>query len=133
MVRKKSISSKVKTRKEAYKRRQEVRSTSISRPWRILIVTMKACKKFLSLRHSVKNDSCMQTTMNISQSDLTNSNYVNDRNSNDKAVTLSNTTELRTEFDDQNVIENIIKKIVSRVSRLDNERKRQLKNRKKKK
>ncbi|CAF3262731.1 unnamed protein product [Rotaria socialis] len=104
MVRKKSISSKVKTRKEAYKRQQQVRSSSISRSWRTLIVTIKTCKKFLSLRDTVKNDSCIEKTFNISQNDSTNSNSINYRNIKDKAVTLSNTIELRTELDDQNVI-----------------------------
>ncbi|CAF5040991.1 unnamed protein product, partial [Rotaria sp. Silwood1] len=38
MVRKKSSSSKLKTRKEAYKRKQQARSYA-SRSWRILLLT----------------------------------------------------------------------------------------------
>ncbi|CAF5030208.1 unnamed protein product, partial [Rotaria sp. Silwood1] len=41
MVRKKSVSSKVKTRRKAYRRRQEDCSYAM-RSWRILILTIKA-------------------------------------------------------------------------------------------
>ncbi|CAF2796522.1 unnamed protein product [Rotaria sp. Silwood2] len=132
MVRKKSAASKAKSRRESYKRRQEVHS-KISRSWRILIVTVKAFKKFLSLRRSIRNisfaHSFAQKSLSASENDLIDLNYINYRNSKDVRDTLRKKIQIHKEIDDQHVIKDIVKKVVSRVCRLDSERKRQLKNR----
>ncbi|CAF1508815.1 unnamed protein product [Rotaria magnacalcarata] len=129
MVRKKSVASKTKSRRESYKRRQDVHS-KISRSWRILIVTLKAFKKFLSLRRTVKNTSFAQKSVTISENDFIDLKCINYRNNKDVRDTFCNKIQSHGEIDDQNIIKDVVKKIVSRVCRLDSERKRQLKNRK---
>ncbi|CAF2143867.1 unnamed protein product [Rotaria magnacalcarata] len=129
MVRKKSVASKAKSRRESYKRQQEFHS-KISRSWRILIVTVKAVKKFLSLRRSVKSTSFAQKSVTISENDFIDLNCINYRNNKDVRDTLCNKMQRHGEIDDQNIIKDVVKKILSRVCRLDSERKRQLKNRK---
>ncbi|CAF4377139.1 unnamed protein product, partial [Rotaria sp. Silwood2] len=131
MVRKKSISSKVKTRKEAYKRREKVR-LDINRSWRILILTVKAFRKFLSFKHTNKDVPCVRKTLNISKDDLIHSSCVNYRQNTHVAITCYNSLQINAHSDDQKIVKDIVNKIVSRVCRRDNERKRQLKNRKEK-
>ncbi|CAF4980735.1 unnamed protein product, partial [Rotaria sp. Silwood1] len=88
MVRKTSTSSKVKKRKEAYKRQ------------------LKA--------DSIPSD-CV--------------NFVNK----DMPAIFSDVIKMKEQFDDYKIIKDVIKKLVSKVSRLDNERNRQLQIRNKKK
>ncbi|CAF3862813.1 unnamed protein product, partial [Rotaria sp. Silwood1] len=76
MVRKKSVSSKVKTRRKAYRRRQEDRSYAM-RSWRILILTIKAAKKFLSFKHSNGVTMCISKRFGTLESDLIHSSHLN--------------------------------------------------------
>ncbi|CAF4540042.1 unnamed protein product, partial [Rotaria sp. Silwood2] len=132
MVRKKSASSKVRSRKEAYKRRQQVHP-HISRSWRVLIVTMKAVKRFLSFRHTAEAVSCVQNVLSISKTDLIYSNCVNRGRNIHTQDKFSNSPKKNEHFDDLKIIKDIVKKMVTRVCRLDNERKRQFEKRKKNK
>ncbi|CAF4087229.1 unnamed protein product, partial [Rotaria sordida] len=88
MVRKKSVASKVKKRKEAYKRQ-------------------------------LKADAIPSDCVNFVNKDM-------------QAIS-SDVIKVKDQFDDYKIIKDIIKKLVSKVFRLDNERKRQLQIRKQKK
>ncbi|CAF3530889.1 unnamed protein product [Rotaria sp. Silwood2] len=129
MVRKKSISSKVKTRKEAYKRRQQIHSR-VSRSWRILILTIKAVKRFSSFKHNVSAVSRVPRLLDISEMDLIDSHCISFGNKLKIQDNCSDSTQLNEQFDELNIVQDIVKKVVSKVCRLDNERKRQSKNRK---
>ncbi|CAF3168287.1 unnamed protein product, partial [Rotaria sp. Silwood2] len=69
MVRKKSSASKVKTRKETYKRKQHARSYA-SRSWRILLLTVRAVQKFSSFRHKNGVAMCVSKRFGTVKSDL---------------------------------------------------------------
>ncbi|CAF3761193.1 unnamed protein product, partial [Rotaria sordida] len=132
MVRKKSVSSKVKTRKEAYKRQQQIH-LRVSRSWRVLVLTIKAVKKFLSFKQKVSSDSSLPKTFENSEADVVTGNYAGFPNNSKKQVEFSNSIELNGEFNDLSIIEDVVEKLVSKVCRRENERKRQLQIRKDKK
>ncbi|CAF3784064.1 unnamed protein product, partial [Rotaria sp. Silwood1] len=129
MARKKTISSKVKIRKEAYKRRQQIHSR-VSRSWRILILTIKAVKRFSSFKHNVSAVSRVPRLLGISETDLIGSHCISFGNNVKKQDNFSDSAQVNEEFDESNIVEDIVKRLVSKVCRLDNERKRQSKNRK---
>ena len=129
MVRIKSVSSKVKTRKEAYKRREDVH-LRISRSWRILILTIKAAKRFLRFRNNFGDVSYVQTALGTLNLDLITSSYVNFCNNKETQLKISDSIETKGQFDDSLIIQDIIKRLVSKVCRLDHERMRQLQIRK---
>ncbi|CAF2044561.1 unnamed protein product [Rotaria magnacalcarata] len=129
MVRKKSASSKTKTRKEAYKRCQQLRLNAIH-SWRILILAIKAVKKFLSFRHNNAIITSGSKRFCILQSDSINLGYYDYRNNTTVQNNFFNNNNCTVQFDDLHIVKDTIKKLISRVCRLDYERKRQMKNRK---
>ncbi|CAF4211561.1 unnamed protein product, partial [Rotaria sordida] len=132
MVRKKSVLSKVKKRKKAYRRRQEVRP-HVSRSWRTLILVIKAVKKFLNFRHNVESVSFSSRTLDRSKVDEILSNYGSSLNNTQLQVKCHDLIEVNGTLNDLAIIQDIIKKLTSNVCRLDSERKRQLQIRQNKK
>ncbi|CAF3607616.1 unnamed protein product [Rotaria socialis] len=132
MLRKKTTSSKVKTRKEAYKRKQQVRSYAAIHSWRILLLTIKAVHKFSRFKHKNGVTMCVSRRFSTVESNLNHSyslNYCNNTQIQYKSVNL---LKMKEECVDLIIIQNTTKKIVSKVCRLDYERKRQMQNRKQK-
>src|SRR5689334_22793306 len=116
MSRKKSVAAKVKTRKQAYQK--QVARLHAARWWRILILVMKAKKKFFSF----KNRDCITTKFrsNIctSKADLDKNLNINNFVCKDTGFVFSNMIDAKLHFDNLNIIRDTIKKIVSRVARL---------------
>ncbi|CAF1323993.1 unnamed protein product, partial [Rotaria magnacalcarata] len=77
MVRKKTTSSKVKSRKEAYKRKQQVRSYAAIHSWRILLLTIKAVHKFSRFKHRNGVTMCVSKRFSTVESDLNHSDSLN--------------------------------------------------------
>ncbi|CAF3680078.1 unnamed protein product, partial [Adineta steineri] len=126
MVRKKSVAAKVKTQKKAYQRRIAQLNKSCS--WRVLVVVIQAAKKFLRLRKCkscFKNSDCHCT---ISKEFLININYKSLSNKTNDNISFD-IIQNKQEFDD---VKNILRTVVSKVCRLDYQRKRQSEIRKRK-
>ncbi|CAF4272955.1 unnamed protein product, partial [Adineta steineri] len=119
MVRKKSVAAKVKTRKKAYQRRVTQLNKSCS--WRVLVLVIQAAKKFLHLRRCkscYKNLDCHCT---ISKEFLKKTNYKSLSNKTNDNISFE-IIQNKQAFDD---VKNILKTVVSKVCRLDYQRKRQ--------
>ena len=89
-------------------------------------------KKFLSFRHR-------ESISNISHSNICTSKFDVEKNSNcnifvckDTGIVFSNMNDVKLHFENLNIIRDTIKNILSKVCRLDNERKRQSQIRRKK-
>jgi hypothetical protein len=129
MVRKKSVQSKVKTKKEAYTR-QLVR-LRVSRSWRILILIMKAVKIFLNSRRDASIAASLPPSFGELDADLIPLNCIGFRNK-DTYIVFSNITDAKKQFEDY-IIQKIIKNLISKVSRLDAKRIKKMHVQKKKK
>ncbi|CAF1529758.1 unnamed protein product, partial [Adineta steineri] len=126
MVRKKSVAAKVKTQKKAYQRRVAQLNKSCS--WRVLVLVIQAAKKFLRLRKCkicYKNSDCHCT---ISKEFLTKRNYKILSNTTNNNISFDIIRD-KQEFDD---VKNILRTVVSKVCRLDYQRKKQSEIRKRK-
>lgn len=130
MVRKKSVLAKVKIRKKAYQR--QVARLGAARSWHILMLVIKAKKKFLGfrIRKSISNISC--SNICTAKFDVENNSNYNSFVCKDTGIIFSNMNDVKVHFENLNIIRNTIKNIISKVCRLDNERKRQSQMRRKK-
>lgn len=130
MVRKKSVASKVRTRREAYKRKAVVKKNV--RSWNVLILVIRAVKKFLNIKKGNSISSCLAKDFNrtgqILNESKTSTGCEKDSNG---SVDYINVNKNITE--DDTVVKQILNKMVSKVCRLESERKRQKNIRKKKK
>ncbi|CAF2986017.1 unnamed protein product [Rotaria sp. Silwood2] len=129
MVRKKSTAAKARTRKRAYERKKT--QNRVSRSWRKLLLIVKAVNKFLRFRRCDIAFACSTSDLNSSQSNkifLNNVSFVQK----DIEFTYVNKTDATNHLEDLNVVQAIIKSLISKVCRLDYKRKRRLEIRKKK-
>lgn len=131
MVRKKSVAAKCKSRKAAYKRGLQARSNA-NRSWRVLYLTLKAVKKFLSFRHKNSVTTCVSRRFVYAETGINHSSNLNVFNSVDRQYESSVLSLTKKKSDNIIIIQGILKKIVSKVCRLESERKRQAENYKKK-
>jgi hypothetical protein len=127
MSRKKSAASKVNTRREAYKRRSM--QCQVHRSWRVLVLVVMATKKFLRFRHSATSERgqvCRAISLKpySSKHDWSNVDIV--------AVSSTALLDTNGKLEEFEIIEEIVRKLVSKVSRLDSERRRQSERRKRK-
>ncbi|CAF4973561.1 unnamed protein product, partial [Rotaria sp. Silwood1] len=128
MVRKKSTSAKARTRKRAYERKKT--ENRVNRSWRKLLLIVTAVNKFLRLRRCDIAVACSTSDLNTSQSSkifLNNVSFVQK----DIEFTYVNKTDAMNHLEDLNVVQATVKYLISKVCRLDYERKRQLEIRKK--
>ena len=84
MVRKKSINSKIRARKEAYKR--QLARVNANRSWRILILIMRAVTIFLHSRRDAVIAARLPPSFGILDEDLIPSNCVGFANEDKKII-----------------------------------------------
>lgn len=130
MTRKKSVASKVKTRKENYKRKMN--HLKAVRSWKILILVMKAVKIFLHRRRDARIAASLPPSFGVFEPYFVPSNCVGFRNG-DVQIVFPLKDMSKDQFVEFKIVQDILKKLVSKVCRLEYERKRQANTRKKKK
>ena len=128
MVRKKSAASKAKKRKEALRRKSNRPNTD--RLWRILILIMKAVRIFLNNRRDAAIAARLPPNFGILEPYFVPIDCVGVADG-DVAIIFPKTDDSKEQFEDFKVVEDIVKKLVSKASRREYERIRQIKLREK--
>ena len=122
MVRKKSVASKAKTRKEAYKRKS-LRSKS-ERSWRFLILVMKAVRIFLDSRRNSAIAASLPPNFGVLEPYFVPLNCIGFGYENVE-ITFREYDHTKKQTIDFTIVEDILKSLVSKVSRRESERMRQ--------
>ena len=125
MSRKKSIAAKVKVRKDAYKRRLMRERAYCS--WRVLLLVIIAARRFLRKRHD--RDLEKKTRDSCVPSNLCANNFA-PCCIEDEGVLFVDTIDARNDLGKANIAKDVVKGLVSRVCRIECERMRQAKRRK---
>ena len=130
MVRKKSVASKVKTRKESYKRKMN--HLKAVRSWKILILVMRAVKIFLDRRRDARIAASLPPSYGVLEPYFVPSNCVGFR-TRDVQIVFPQKDNPKDQFAEFKIVQDILKKLVSKVCRLEHDKKRKADIRKKKK
>ena len=127
MVRKKSSASKAKTRRDSYRRK--VAKIRNSRAWRILLLIMQAVRIFLRSRRDAAIAARLPPSWGVQGDDLIPRNSIGAASDN-LCMIFPNTTGAQDQFDHFVVVRKVIDNILSKVSRLNTEQRRQTNRRK---
>lgn len=130
MVRKKSIASKVRKRRQNYKKKS-IHFDAL-RSWRILILVMKAVKIFLDNRRYSSIAASLPPNFGILEPYFVPSNCIGFENESTE-ILFPQREDVKDQFDEFKIVEDIVKKLVSTVCRRERERMRQKNKREKKK
>ena len=129
MARKKSVASKVKTRKESYKRKMN--HLKAVRSWKILILVIRAVKIFLDRRRDERIAASLPPSYGVLEPYFVPSNCVGFR-TRDVQIVFPQKDNPKDQFAEFKIVQDILNKLVSKVCRLEYERKRQANLRRKK-